>query len=244
MKKLLDLIKKNASIFITLISALCYLLAYVYQFGQCLYYNIPDNFIEMDLQTVIPFASFVLVVLLVIGAITYIFEDVFIETFLTSFQRNSFRFLVLFVPFITYLLRIAEIISSQYAYGVLGVTFVLTFVLLYVFNRRNKKHHIPAPVDSPNETKFNFEIVYAVMAFAMFIVAFGEAGYLQASYKNKFYVVEHDKGNVALIKKYGGKLFCKQFDAQTHKFKNSFIIIDLAEKSDISILTEQVSINK
>lgn len=246
MERLFKLIKDNSTIFITLLTALGYMSAYEYEVGQCDYFDIPVNFIEIDLQELISFTSFAFLYLMLCAGLIYCIIQMNNLFTINALQKYITTFLG-FLTLISISLKKLLIIPSSVQLCVCAC-FLLVAICIRLYNVKhlkisnirlyNLEHNNKSVVISQ---KITF-VPFAIVVFVLTILAIKEVGYLNSSTKSQFYNINY-KSNLVLIKQYGQKLYCRDFDVKTHKFKDSLIVINIAQTEKIKISLLPITIN-
>jgi hypothetical protein len=248
MEQLFKLIKENSALFITLTSAIGYLTVYEYELGQCTYYGIPKEFIEINVQTILGVISYAVIILLLYFAIFYVIKKVITnESLIRAYPSNAIQRIIFLIGSLIYLAGVVAVtlnvypnIKVQIAIAAVG-TFTLISTVMFIYNIKKKIQHQPYSFTIHRAMKI-FVFPFLLLGIALFHRFIVKYGYFKASTIHTFYQV-NSKPQIVLLKQYGDKLFCREFDAKTHVFKDSLVMINLAQTPSLKIFYKPIEIN-
>lgn len=258
MKKIIEFLTGYTTLFITGLSALGYMLAYLYELGQCDYYHISSEFISIDLQSILSFISLFIVSLTFITTLVYS-----IGVVNALFCKSLFQLYVIDITIcsilIAFVLQQFEILPLRFYfyYLSLGSTVLFIFIQLFAFYNRKKSLKPKPPIQDQFIAKFknrfsfqfsmldnkNFRMALVVYTTGALLVIVKQAGFYQALNKIDYPLVINNKQTMILLKKYGDRLFCKTYNIHSKKLGN-IIAINLAKTDTLQISAEEIKINK
>jgi hypothetical protein len=247
MEKLFQIIKKNPALVITAISAIGYLFAYLFQLGQCKYFHIPDNFIEVDLKSILSFASIAVAYsVLILAVVTWIFH-IFDNLAKTLAQKITIA-IVAWPPFIIPSLILLTDISGRSAILATAVFIIiqsLTLLAIQLYNRRHKFDTSQKNYETKNTEPMYYFYAYCILFGVIGMMAFiSWLGYMSASNKQMFYTLRNKNDNLVLLKQFGDKIFCKEYDIKSKKLKDSIVIINMNQTPTIKLTSQRIKINQ
>ncbi|MBS1529194.1 MAG: hypothetical protein JSU01_02705 [Bacteroidetes bacterium] len=249
MDKLFQLIKDNSALFIAIASATGYLSAYEFEIGQCSVYNIPENFIEIDLQNILAFTSIIIFSLLTtIGFIHFTLKIMANEPLSIAYPCNpTQRFISLILSIVVF---VAMIMSSLSLYRDIVKYILIGSAIAWLLNiwwtglYNMKKGVIPAHYKiAPHRILKVLAVPYFIIIAPILVKSMESYGAFKASQRVEFPTV-NSKGSLVILKQYGQKLYCKKFDSKVFKLKDSLFILNIAQNPAIQLSIKQVRIKQ
>ncbi len=186
-----------------------------YELNYLNYYNIPLDFITLDLSYVI-FVTLCLLVITQVTFVTYIF--------LSSLAKKFFRVRLGSLPFI--LIAIIDIVlvhlNQWFLYALPGI--VLGFVVAIRLHKEGKE----IMQKTKNSNLHKRDIVLAYIFLLSIVVSF-LLGELIPRFTYTYTVVDTNP-QMILVQKYGDKIICIPFNRRNKTFKKEFIVLNLGDK--------------
>ncbi|HTD39878.1 MAG TPA: hypothetical protein VK671_04600 [Mucilaginibacter sp.] len=240
MNRLFQYFKDYPALSLACLTAYLYLCTYEYEVGYLQEFNISNNYLILDVTTILKDSSHVIVL-----AFTVLSGEQFLfMIFQKPIQKRS-----TFGRVVKYLIRLAVVLVFMWmATSITGQTllyillcvfgiFFLFFIWLIITTAIEKSKNIPPAPETnlPNEDSQNstiwfnkyFGIVFGV-CYPFIICSFFGSG--EASKEDSFQVLTDNNIEYVVIRKYGDELICKDLSKTNLVGAKTFIIKLSAEK--------------
>jgi len=267
-EKIFQFFKSNPAIFITVLSAYGYYCAYCFEMGYCTYYHIPLIYINIEIVNIIGFTFATLGILLFVAfhlrGIIYDrnpLSDGKIYPRRTIVQFNVVAFALLF--FLGMTIELPVLVH----YICYAIILVINIILFTYFRRLQKKAlsltmeiHSANPTlsveevtkqvvdklvkktNTPNQksmTLIEEFLNYTVGIVMFFPLLIFFMGYGNAS-QQKLFSILSDHSPMAVVRKYGDEIICKNYDKKTNKLGDSILVFKLDNSTKLSFTIKPV----
>jgi len=226
----------NAAILLSAFTVLAYLCTYIFERSYCVSFNIPTEFISIDLNVLLPFWTIAIVLVFIIITIT-IAGYITLVTF--KAKQKLYNFLlgnfILLWSFIILLYWHPEYRKyPDFYFEAFCVFNIILGIIIFALAKKKSTHEVPDEKREPLPAEYNnadlnrqFQTAINIflVTFAIIIGAISdEVGKSAAKNKQDFYVFSDNK-NVVVIRIYGDKIICKQLDTTKKKLRTGVIVI-------------------
>jgi hypothetical protein len=234
------------------LSAVIYVLAFLYEQGFLSYFGIPTQFITVSLVTLLIFGA---------GTITFLYISVGLANIVYTLLPKH-RYLAFYIPrylllgFLTIVVPLFLFRGERLYLIMLCVWLILVIGLLVhplIKYRKegdwNKRYDaaIKALPDEPVSTLYTLiekrygmrEVGYWVYVFIILFALAANVGKAEATTQAEFLVL-NTVPEVVVLRVSGENLICAPFDRQAHEVKKSFSIRKIAEDTNLVMSLESV----
>lgn len=247
--------KKNPTNFLTdpiflgFISVYSYLVVFIYESAYNRFFNIPNQFISLNLSSFFIVFSSILFLLVSI----FLIANLFVIILPNKLNPIRYCLIRLFYPFIL-------VISFLKFYGP-SVSFLILFLfflylvfeefILPLFTQRDKKSYTEKLnnqellenkiIALPDYFYFylgksNYRIVFTMLFFLLLI---NMAGNSKAMKKENF-LTTSTVPELVILRIYGDNLICAEFNKKAKTVKNNFIIKSIKANSNLTLKLEKI----
>jgi hypothetical protein len=205
-ENILEFIKKNPTVALTILSALSYYCTFQYEKGVCSYYKIPENYIEIGIPNILVFASLIIILCACIigigNALIWELPEYFnSRPMIKALVRYNAATMIL-------ILIVFSLVGVRWA-AVSGVLFVAVLQNLIIYFRFKKPRN--EAITNNNDSKFFNPQIYVIVSLIIAIPIFTENfGYHQTERITNYRVLQENK-NVVVLKKYGDTFYLRDF---------------------------------
>lgn len=222
-------------ILIGIFSLFSYLVAYSYEMGICIYFNIPFFLIEVKLTSTLLIGAIIYCTGYFVGGIGATglhFILAFSDVSLPKLRRIIFLIIwaiAIWMPICDVLLKYLVTIWAMIVAFL--ITIILEFILIKLldksFLRYKSQYSLSADQPSPIAKSVNFMRLYnmnvAIVLFTFFSpMLFLIIGYYKCVFQRKYL----SNGHSIIIRKYEGNYIAKTFDKNTRKLTDSLQLIN------------------
>ncbi|MES2428619.1 MAG: hypothetical protein V4560_16675 [Bacteroidota bacterium] len=257
-------LKSNPAVLITLLSAYGYYSAFFFEKGSCLYFGIPATYINIEIIDVMKFTATTTVILVVLA---FHLRGVVFDrgTVDARYFRKRVYFDVNFILVMAwYFLTLIIELSDIFYYVLCSIVIIVNVVTYFYLRNLIKKatglipdysNQYPdetvetitekivqelAPIQYNKPKTFHEELLNYTMFITVIIpFIFGFMGYGDASKQKQFSVLsEHP--SMAVIKRYGDEVICKNFNEKTGKLGDTLMVFKIDGTTNLKFTIKSI----
>lgn len=231
--------------------AIAYFLCYTYESAYCGVWNLPRQFIEIGIPTILFFCS----VIIGLGLTIPMLFDSLLTAKKAESESGGYRVFLLYTPVIFLLLLIATVTKFELWDFLLWSSIIFVGIIcdisLAFFFRKEKPylHRLDGPLQflvapgsflgiAKNRAGNHFSVVVIIYIFYVVSLLYGRS---TAKHETWFLVPSSNPKSV-VVRKYGDKIICSEVDLDRKTRTNRFFII--TEGADPALTFEWKEIGK
>jgi hypothetical protein len=227
--KIIDYIKSNPTVALTILTAYSWFCAYNYQVGFCSFFSVPSEYIDISTIDILKFVSSILGISFVMYNQFYDIFKSWVHVSNQSMKQLILSFLIFATLFGYWILYFIAKLPLTIYYLYAGLASVI--LILIILNRR--KTHVEEDTNRPMKTAPSFWYMYGLLLIVPLFCLY--VGYGNASKKTYFEVLSEHK-SVAVIRRFGDNIILKNFNSKTQQFGDSIFVIKLGPTNPLNLV--------
>jgi hypothetical protein len=250
MKQVLDFLKNHTTLILAIVSGYLYLCSYFFELSYLQVFDIPNDYLSIDLNTILSDSSKIIQLISVAIFIYKIVKLPFRKWMSKSYINDYVGTTICFSASLLFLARTASIIPNSWlrsAFFVWIITVIVTVFFVvksYIYCRKDNtiKDNNEQEIDDKSHTNrppfldTYFKIILLVL-FPIFICGFIGEG---IATKVTHLPMINDSTKYLVIRKYGDQLLCKDYDFVNKKLGKQIIIVKIPINKPIVLISYEV----
>ncbi|WP_426667262.1 hypothetical protein ACPPVU_14655 [Mucilaginibacter sp. McL0603] len=240
----------DSAILLGIITALGYECTFLYEKSYCDYFSIPSDFITVDLNSVVPYWTQTINIILIcfFSAVSYYKLNGWLKGTPSIARFISWNFLILSACYITYLTTKA-FEGQNFFYTVIIVATNITLLIISIthkiYNKRKQHNDYEKAANTSESDVQRFYSTVRLVVFGvviLFVVLnlnLSEIrGKKDASAKHEFLILNNT--STVIIRAYSDRLICKDFDFKNKKFLNKIRLIKIGDNTQFLMALKEL----
>jgi hypothetical protein len=230
---------KFDAIILFIIPVLFYFLNYWYFYGYFTYYQIPKEFISLNIIRIINFSAFAIPWILIISAFSFVIYKIFILSKGTAIL-TIIGFFILPFAYMYYIVVCQKKVNYAWntIFSISLLIIPVMLILIWIIRRRLSSYkenniHLLLPLLMPEQ------YLLILMIYGCFILGLFFGGAYEASHQTGFYIMNSNPECV-ILHMTSEKALCFIFDRKTKEVGKSFSVMAIGNDPNLKLLKEQI----